>query len=111
MLVSSSLPDAHNGSSDNKLQGAFVRHGMTQRECAREALFQILAGSDTTATAIRATFLYIITTPRVYQGLKREISQGIRDGNISNPITYDEAKKLPYLQVSQSSNLDVQHSS
>ena len=80
-------------------QGAFVRHGLTQAECETEALFQILAGSDTTATAIRATMLHIITTPRVYQALKKEISKGIRYGRISNPITYDEARKLPYLQV------------
>lgn len=78
-----------------------VRHGLTQAECETEALFQIIAGSDTTATAIRATVLYIITTPHVYQALKNEIAHGIRDGNISNPITYDEAKKLPYLQVCQ----------
>jgi len=44
--------------------------------------------------------LYIITTPRVYQLLKKEIAHGIKEGQISNPITYDEAKKLPYLQVS-----------
>jgi cytochrome P450 len=80
-------------------QGAFVRHGLTQAECETEALFQILAGSDTTATAIRATMLHIITTPRVYQALKKEISEGIRGGKISNPIIYDEARKLPYLQV------------
>jgi len=80
-------------------QGAFVRHGLTQAECETEALFQILAGSDTTATAIRATLLHIITTPRVYQALKKEISEGIRYGKISKPITYDEARKLPYLQV------------
>jgi cytochrome P450 len=78
---------------------------LTQGECEREALFQILAGSETTATAIRATVLYIITTPHIYQALKKEIAQGIRDGNISNPIAYDEAKKLPYLQVGQSSLL------
>ncbi|KAK3349723.1 cytochrome P450 [Lasiosphaeria hispida] len=79
--------------------GAFVRHGLTQSECETEALFQILAGSDTTATAIRATMLYIITTPRVSQALRTEIAKGIRDGTISNPITHDEAKKLPYLQA------------
>jgi cytochrome P450 len=72
---------------------------LTQGQCEREALFQVLAGSDTTATAIRATVLYIITTPRVYEALKKEIAKGVRDASISSPISYDEAKKLPYLQV------------
>jgi hypothetical protein len=82
-----------------KCQGAFVRHGMTQRECETEALFQIIAGSDTTATAIRATMLYIMTTPRVYEKLQEEIDEAARLGHISTPITNAEAEKLPYLQV------------
>jgi len=33
--------------------GSFVRHGLRQREAESETLMQILAGSDTTASAIR----------------------------------------------------------
>jgi cytochrome P450 len=64
-----------------------------------EVLFQMLAGSDTTATAIRATILHIISSPRVYQTLIQEMEDGIKHGAISSPITNDEAKKLPYLQA------------
>ncbi|OLN81430.1 Pisatin demethylase 24 [Colletotrichum chlorophyti] len=80
-------------------KGAFVRHGVAQNECETEVLFQISAGSDTTATAIRTTFLYTITSPNAYQRLKEEINTAISDGRISSPITYDEGKKLPYLQA------------
>ncbi|KAK4184486.1 Pisatin demethylase [Podospora australis] len=78
--------------------GSFVRHGLTQRQCETEAIFQLVAGSDTTATAIRATLLYIITTPRVYNALQAEIDAAIRSGAISSPITNAEAAELPYLQ-------------
>jgi cytochrome P450 len=54
-----------------------------------------LAGSETTATAIRATLLYIITNPPVYNTLLAEISSN----PISNPITDSEARTLVYLQA------------
>lgn len=61
-----------------------------------------VAGSDTTATAIRITMLYILSAPLVYHRLKREISEAVRDGRASSPIKQAEAKTLPYLQVSAS---------
>ncbi|KAK4180503.1 putative cytochrome P450 E-class, group IV [Triangularia setosa] len=87
------------GAEDRKdMLGSFVRHGLTQRECETEVLIQIVAGSDTTATAIRATMLYVLTTPRVYHALQREIDDGIKNGKISNHITAAEGAGLPYLQ-------------
>jgi cytochrome P450 len=62
-----------------------------------------IAGSDTTATAVRATFLYIITIPRVHDKLLTEISSAtlteISSSTLSSPISDAEAKKLPYLQA------------
>lgn len=80
-------------------QGSFVRDGLNQREAQTEALLQIIAGSDTTATAIRSTVLHILSSPRVYSTLRQEIDVGISNGNISNPIKNQEALQLPYLQV------------
>ncbi|KAH8673733.1 cytochrome P450 [Xylariales sp. PMI_506] len=89
-------PDAK---AKQDMLGSFIRRGLTQYECAMEIPFQIFAGSDTTATAIRVTMLYIITTPRVYAALTREIEDGVSRGVISSPVTNEEAKKLPYLQA------------
>ncbi|KAK1656522.1 cytochrome P450, partial [Colletotrichum godetiae] len=55
--------------------GSFVAHGLTQKEASSEILMQILAGSDTTATAIRATLLHLITNPRVLATLRAEIER------------------------------------
>jgi len=79
--------------------GAFVRNGLTQRECETEALFQTIAGSDTTAGAIRMTMLYVMTTPRVYLALQKEIDDAVASRTISDPITSTEAEVLPYLQA------------
>ncbi|KAJ0307046.1 hypothetical protein COL5a_009483 [Colletotrichum fioriniae] len=79
--------------------GSFVAHGLTQEEAESEILLQIIAGSDTTATAIRATLLYIITNPRVHNKLLAEILS-MDDTAPRRPIISDaEARNLPYLQA------------
>ena len=85
--------------------GSFVRHGVPQRQVEAEVLFQIIAGSDTIATGIRGTLLYLLTTPMVLEKLRAEIDEGIRNGKISSPIANAEARELPYLQVSLILNL------
>ncbi|KAM0324813.1 hypothetical protein ACHAQA_007779 [Verticillium albo-atrum] len=76
--------------------GSFVAHGLTQEEAESEILLQIVAGSDTTATAIRATMLHLITNPRVLVKLLDEI----KATNASSPVISDsEARNLPYLQA------------
>lgn len=56
-----------------------------------------LAGSDTTATAIRATLLHILTNPRVHSKLLAEISSVSLPKNTI--ITDAQARRLPYLQA------------
>ncbi|KAH8662539.1 cytochrome P450 [Xylariales sp. PMI_506] len=74
--------------------GSFMAHGLTKEEAESETLLQILAGSDTTATAVRATMLYIITNPRVYNALRAEIAES------TTPVVTDaEARSMPYLQA------------
>ena len=56
-----------------------------------------LAGSDTTAIALRACFYYIVKSPRVYKRLVQQIDEADRQGLLSEYITYEECLKLPYL--------------
>ncbi|KAJ5699690.1 hypothetical protein N7536_002703 [Penicillium majusculum] len=79
--------------------GTFVRNGLDQRQAESEILTTILAGSDTTATAIRATMLHIMTNHRVYNTLVQEIQKAETDMSISNPITSAESRKMPYVQA------------
>ncbi|KAI1428668.1 pisatin demethylase [Xylaria sp. FL1777] len=81
------------------LLGSWIRNGLTQDQAEVEGLFMIIAGSDTTASAIRITMLYIMTCPRVYNKLKQEIRDAVLKSNISSPIKFEEAKRLPYLQA------------
>ncbi|KAI0406519.1 cytochrome P450 [Xylaria palmicola] len=79
--------------------GSFRRHGLTEVESQTEALFMFVAGSETTASSIKMALLYLIATPMAYQRLKTEIKDAIIGGIVSSPITFGEAKQLPYLQA------------
>ncbi|CAI0642619.1 unnamed protein product [Colletotrichum noveboracense] len=79
--------------------GSFLAHGLTREEAEGETLVQIIAGSDTTATSIRTTILYLMTAPSCYSRLANEIRDAARRGMISSPITNREAGDLRYLQA------------
>lgn len=48
---------------------------------------------------MRATLLSIISNPRVYARLQKEIDDAINNGHISSPIQDSEARAMPYLQA------------
>ncbi|SPO01775.1 related to pisatin demethylase (cytochrome P450) [Cephalotrichum gorgonifer] len=79
--------------------GSFIRHGLTKEEAQREALLNVIAGSDTTATTIRVAMLHLLSSPSAYRKLQEEIDYAIRDGRVSSPVTDPEARQLPYLQA------------
>lgn len=82
---------------------SFMRHGLAGDELRTEALEQIIAGSDTTAGAIRGTLLHIMTNPRVYLRLQREVDDAVRRDRAPSTggglITAAQARQLPYLQA------------
>ncbi|OHW97442.1 pisatin demethylase [Colletotrichum incanum] len=80
-------------------KGSMIKHGLNQVECETEGLFMIIAGTESTASAIRSALVHTMTSPLVYQKLKAEIHTAIREGKVSSPITFQEAKALPYLQA------------
>lgn len=57
------------------------------------------AGTETSVTTIRGVLLHMLSSPTVYQRVKQEIADGIKEGRISRPITNDQAKAMPYLQA------------
>lgn len=80
--------------------GSFVRNGLSQHQCEQEVILQIVAGSDTTATALRGTLLQLCSTPMVYLKLQKEIDEAVRSGMVGEGVISQEtARKLPYLQV------------
>lgn len=57
------------------------------------------AGSDTTGISLTAVIYFLMKHPDCLQKLREEIETATRQGNLSNPVTFQEGQKLPYLQA------------
>ncbi|KAH8895795.1 cytochrome P450 [Thozetella sp. PMI_491] len=89
-------PDAEPG---NDMMQSHIRNGLTRKELMAEVFLEMIAGSDSTATAIRMTLLCLLNTPAALNALRKEMDAGIEAGHISSPIRDAEAYQLPYLQA------------
>src|SRR3569833_1993190 len=78
-----------------------MRHGLSREQCEAECVVQIIAGSDTTGTTIRMVFILDMVTTVIYTSFMKEARSAMDSGLVpsSTPITYEQGKKLPYLQV------------
>ncbi|QIW98805.1 hypothetical protein AMS68_004323 [Peltaster fructicola] len=80
--------------------GSFMKHGLSRVEMQSESVLLMIAGADSTATALRNTILYTISNPIVYSRLIKEIDETVAAGKASTPvITLAEAQDLPYLRA------------
>lgn len=79
--------------------GSFIRHGLSQKEVSGEALLQVVAGTDTTATGLKIIMLHVMTNPAVHTRLLEEIDHSASNSVISSPVKDSEARQLPYLQA------------
>lgn len=72
---------------------------MSDDELLSHATSNIFAGSDTTAASLRAIFYYLCRRPEAYCRLLAEIDEADGRGDLSDPVTFAEAQRLPYFQV------------
>jgi cytochrome P450 len=59
----------------------------------------MVAGSDTTAISLAATFYYLLKNPRCYQQLQEEIRLHKPAMTPGQDLTFRETQKMPYLQA------------
>ena len=83
---------------------SFIKHGMTPGEAERGGLLQLVAGSDTTATALRAALLFVATSPPTIARLRRDMSAaGVTPAGTSRStstvIGNAHARSIPYLMA------------
>ena len=98
-LIDSRLTQFKGIGEGSDMLASFLRHGLSRDDLFTESILQILAGSDTTATAIRCTMLYLISHPRVYSKLQAEVDEHVASGAVMNIVSDAEAKKLRYLMA------------
>lgn len=85
--------------SEGDMLDEWFKHGVTPSEAELDLSLQMPAGTESSITTIRSIMMYLMASPRVYRRLKEEITDGIKNGQISRPITNEEGKSLPYLQA------------
>ncbi|KAF4417289.1 Pisatin demethylase [Fusarium acutatum] len=57
------------------------------------------AGSDTTAVTLSSALYYLFQNPDKLKKLREEIDQKAANGCLSDPVTFQEAQDMPYLQA------------
>jgi cytochrome P450 len=72
---------------------------MDERLAHVTLLGNILAGSDTTGVTLSAILYYLIRNPHSMRKLQQELDEAAQSGKLSQPGTFSEASKLPYLQA------------
>ena len=72
---------------------------MTNANILSMATSNIFAGSDTTAISIRAVIYYLLKNPVCKKKLMEELDAQYRHGKLTEPITLEQTKHLPYLQA------------
>ncbi|SMY20399.1 unnamed protein product [Zymoseptoria tritici ST99CH_1A5] len=85
--------------AERDMLGAFKKHGITADEAVTEVSISLVAGSDTTATSMRAILLMIISNPRVYGKLQQEIDDFAAKGMLNSPVADEQSRQMPYLQA------------
>jgi cytochrome P450 len=63
------------------------------------ALQNIAAGSDTTAISLTVVLAHLAIYPDTLATLRRELDEATASGALSDPATFQQAQKLPYLQA------------
>lgn len=103
--ISERVKDKGAGGNERRdMLASFMRHGLLGDDLHSEVFETLVAGSDTTAGALRAVMLYVMSHPRVQVKLQREIDEAMRDGIVptgmgAGVISLAVAKQLPYLQA------------
>lgn len=67
--------------------------------CANTIQANVSAGSDTTSISLTANLYYLLKNRSTLKKLREEISEAVARGEVDEPITFDQAQKLPYLQA------------
>lgn len=84
---------------DNGVRGGMDGGAFGAADIVNHTSTNVLAGSDTTAIALRSIIHNLITTPICYKRLLGEIDEWNDAGRLSDPVKESEAKQMPYLQA------------
>lgn len=56
---------------------------------------------------MRITLMCLLSNPSAYKKLQNAITQAVNSGRVSSPISFAEAKEIPYLKASLTPHLAI----
>ncbi|KAK4216726.1 Pisatin demethylase [Rhypophila decipiens] len=87
-------------STKKDMLASWKEHGLNRQDCEAEGLLAIVAGSETSASAMRIIMLSLLSSPVTYCKLKQVVKQAVREGKASSPvITKEECSAIPHLRA------------
>jgi cytochrome P450 len=72
---------------------------VTMSDVFGTCMANIGAGSDTTGISLSAVIYYLCKNPEAMRKLREEIDELAEKGEVSDPVTFGQAQKMPYLQA------------
>lgn len=81
------------------MMDSFIKNGLNEQQIADNVLVQLLAGSDTTTTILRMSFVYYLSNGEVYQRLRAECDEAAKEIPDSEIISYQRAGQITYLDA------------
>ncbi|KAK4445614.1 cytochrome P450 [Podospora aff. communis PSN243] len=78
---------------------SFIRNGLTKDEILQEVTLQFFAGTDTTSNTIAMLIYHVVTNPRVYKRLQKELDDATAAGRLGTPVKDSEVRQLEFLQA------------
>lgn len=72
---------------------------ITQLDIEKTVGNNIMAGADTTAISLSAVIYSLLKNPGTETKLREEIDTLAAAGKLSNPVTFEQARHMPYLQA------------
>ena len=71
----------------------------TKNDVLIGASTSIVAGADTTWISLGSVMYYLHKNPKTLEKLRHEIDRMSQDRTISDPVTFEEERKMPYLNA------------
>ncbi|KAJ4211202.1 hypothetical protein NW759_012682 [Fusarium solani] len=71
----------------------------TKKDTRHCVTINIGAGSDTTALGLSSIVYYLYSNPRTLNRLRKELDEFAEAGELSDPVGFQQAQKMPYLQA------------
>ncbi|KAK0611729.1 cytochrome P450 [Immersiella caudata] len=78
---------------------SFIRNGLDKTDILQEVTLQFFAGTDTTSNTITMVIYHLVTNPRAYKRLQKELDDATAAGRLSTPVKDSEVRQLEYLQA------------